>query len=215
MNIAGPFQHRPFNDGVHKADGGGFGSTGLLGLDHLGGDDVRAGIPGLPLHILDGPGGAFAAVEGVDGLLHGLPGGDHRHHLLVGGVLDLLLGHKVQGVAHGHIQFVLHQLHRHHAVAPGDGTGYEFGHFQRNGHGGQVDIIHAQLHLQGLDELLLRNEALLDEHVAQTALAALLKFQGPVQLLRGNGSGGDEQVAQTHISHRIFLLEICRFCRGF
>lgn len=25
----------------------------------------------------------------------------------------------------------------------------------------------------------------------------------------------DEHIAQTHISHQIFLLRICRFCRGF
>ena len=202
MDIGSALGNGPLDDGIDKADGGGFGSAVVHGLGHLHGDDIRLIRTGLPLHLLNGPGSALVAIEGGNGLLHGPAGGDHGHHLLVRGGLDLLLGFEVQGVAHGHIQLVLLELHGDDAIFLCNGPGHEPGQLQGDGHGGQIHKVHAKLHLQRLNELLLCNDAVIDEHVAQALSGLLLNGQGIVQLLRTDDACRDQQVTQSHICHR-------------
>ena len=200
MDVAGPLVKCPLDEGVDEADRG-RGVGVLAAARHLGGHDVAAVVAGRPLHLLDDARGALVAVQGGDGLLHGAAGGDHGYDLPAGRGLQLLLSHEVQRVTHRHVQLVLYQLHRHHAVLPGDGAGHILGQLHRNRHAGQVDIVHAQLHLQSIDELPLGDNAAVDEHVAQTLAALLLGLQGGLQLFLGDGAGGDQQIAQTHIGH--------------
>ena len=152
MDVAGALGEGALDQGVDKADGGGGGLRvgGVPG--HLGGDDVLAGT-GLALHLLDDAGGALAAIQALDGLLHRLAGGDHGDDAFAGGGLDLVLGHKVQGVVHGQVQAVLHQLYRDHEKLFGQVPGDVFGQLHGNGHGGQVHEVHAQLHTQRVNEL--------------------------------------------------------------
>ena len=198
MDIAGPLVERPLDEAVDKADGRG-GICGLPG--HLRRDDVRRGGTGLPLHLLDDAGGALVAVQAGDGLLGGLTGGDHGDHLFPGRRLDLLLGYKVQRVAHGQIQGVLHQLHRHHAEFPCDIARHIPGQLHRDGDRRQIHELDAQLDLQRIDKVPLCNEAVLHQHVAQTLVGLLLDGQGFIQLFLHDDAGGDQQIAQPHICH--------------
>lgn len=61
--------------------------------------------------------------------------------------------------------------------------------------------VHAQLHSQSVDELRLRDEAVLDQCVAQPLLGLLLECQSTLQLLPCDGPGRHQQIAQAHIGH--------------
>ena len=63
--------------------------------------------------------------------------------------------------------------------------------------------------LQRVDQVPLRDEAVLDQHVAQTLVGLLLNFQGFLNLLRCDYAGGYQQVAQPHISHIITPNQHC------
>ena len=200
MDVTGPLGIGPLDEGVDEADGGG----GLLRvrrvLRHLGGDDIAAAA-GLSLHLLDDPCRTLTAVQAADGLLHGLAGGDHGDDALTGGGFDLILSHEVQRIAHGQIQAVAYQLHRHHTVFLGDVPGDILGQLHGDGNGRQVHKVHAQLHTQSVDELRLRDEAVLDQCVAQPLLGLLLERQSTLQLLLCDGPGRHQQIAQAHIGH--------------
>ena len=204
MDVAGALGEGALDQGVDKADGGGRGLRvgGVPG--HLGGDDVLAGT-GLALHLLDDAGGALAAIQALDGLLYRLAGGDHGDDAFAGGGLDLVLGHKVQGVVHGQVQTVLHQFYRDHEKLFGQVPGDVFGQLHGNGHGGQVHEVHAQLHTQRVNELRFGDNPLPDENIAQTLTVLAGQGQGLLQLLAGDDTGGDQKIAQPHICHGIHL----------
>ena len=54
---------------------------------------------------------------------------------------------------------------------------------------------------QSVDELRLRDEAVLDQHIAQPLLCLLLECQSTLQLLPCDGPGRHQQIAQAHIGH--------------
>ena len=143
----------------------------------------------------------FADADIAAHLLHGLAGGDHGDDALTGGGFDLILSHEVQRIAHGQIQAVAYQLHRHHAVFLGDVPGDILGQLHGDGNGRQVHKVHAQLHTQSVNELCLRDEAVLDQCVAQPLLGLLLERQSTLQLLLCDGPGRHQQIAQAHIGH--------------
>ena len=201
VDVAGALAEGTLDEGVDEADGG--RGLGIVRAgDKLGGDDVAVRAAGLTLHLLDDAGRALVAVERGNGLLRGAAGGDHGDDLLAGGGLQLLLGNEVQRVAHGHVQLVLYQLDGDDAVFFGDGAGDVFGQLHGDGDAGQVDVVHAQLHLQRVDELVLGDDAAVDEQVAQALAAGFLGLQRGLKLFIGDRAGGDEQVAQTHIGHK-------------
>ena len=203
MDVAGPLGKSPLNEGVDKPDGGGgfFGIGGVL--RHLGGNNIRRAA-GLPLHLLDDPGRSLAAIEGGNRLFGSLAGGNHGHYALARSGFHLVLRHKVQWVAHGQIQAVAHQLHRHHAVFFRNAAGHIFRQLHRDGNSCKIHKIHAKLHLQRIDKLLLSDKLILNQNIAQSLAAILLHLQGLLQLLRRDDAGGHQQVAQTHIGH-LFL----------
>ena len=75
------------------------------------------------------------------------------------------------------------------------------GQLHRDGDRRQIHELNAQLDLQRVDEVPLRNEAVLHQHVAQTLVGLLLDGQGLIQLFLRDDAGGDQQIAQPHICH--------------
>ena len=86
-------------------------------------------------------------------------GRDHRDHTLARGNFDLLLRDEVERVAHSEVQRILDELDRHDAELLGDILRHIACKLHRYGHRRQVDELDAELHLQRLDELLLRDKA--------------------------------------------------------
>lgn len=86
-------------------------------------------------------------------------GRDHRDHTLARGNFDLLLRDEVERVAHSEVQRILDELDRHDAELLGDILRHIAYKLHGDGHRRQVDELDAELHLQRLDELLLRDKA--------------------------------------------------------
>lgn|GEM_PF-6044555 len=86
-------------------------------------------------------------------------GRDHRDHTLARGNFDLLLRDEVERVAHSEVQRILDELDRHDAELLGDILRHIACKLHGDGHRRQVDEPDAELHLQRLDELLLRDKA--------------------------------------------------------
>ena len=199
MDVAGPLVKGPLDEGVDKLDGG--GGVALLLLPRGGpgrGINVHTY---LALHFLHDLRRALIAVEPADGLLHCLAGGNHGNDSLPGGSLDLLLRHEVQRVAHGKVQRIRRRPHRHHAEAPGDVLRHEFRQLYRKRYLRQVNKFNAELNFQRVNQAFLRNEAILNQYIAQTLLCPLLQLHRLLQLFPGDGAGADQQVSQTHIGH--------------
>ncbi len=81
--------------------------------------------------------------------------------------------------------------------------GQELGHFRRDGAGVQVDELHAQLAHQRVDELPLRDEAVLLQDRAQALSCALLERQRLIQLRLGDVPALDQQVAEFDVFHGV------------
>ena len=211
MDVAGPLGHRPLQDGVDQADGGG---AGLVVPQLVGGKGAVRGVlgvavgGGLPLHVGDGLGRALAAVEDLDGVLHAGAGGHHGHDPVLGGQAGLLDGVEVQRVAHGQEELILHHPDGHHLVLLGDGLWHHLGHLGGDGGLGQVDELDTQLHLKHFDQLLLGDHAAVDQHRADARLGLLLHPQGVLQLFPGDASGGDQQLTQLYMGHGKDLLRV-------
>lgn len=127
-------------------------------------------------------------------------GRDHRDHTLARGNFDLLRD-EVERVAHSEVQRILDELDRHDAELLGDILRHIACKLHGDGHRRQVDELDAELHLQRLDELLLRDKAGADEHIAQTLLCLLLHFKRFFQLLVRDDARRDQKIAQTHVRH--------------
>ena len=80
--------------------------------------------------------------------------------------------------------------------------------------GGEIEITR----LNGSDILLrgkrLRDEAVLDQHIAQPLLCLLLECQSTLQLLPRDGPGRHQQIAQAHIGHFTHLPVESPSCTG-
>ncbi len=174
MNVARALVHGALDEGGYKADGGRGVRAGVGALHQLRGDDVAGVIPRLALHLLHRADGALAAVERDDGLRDRLARGDHGNDLLMADGLHFFLRNKVERVAHGDEQLVAHELDRHDGIFLCHGARDVFCQLHGDGHGREVDKVHAQLHLQSADELPLGDGAVFDEHVAQALTGLLL-----------------------------------------
>ena len=153
----------------------------------------------LTLHLLDGAGRALVAVEHLNGTLDLRGVGHHGHHLLAHGLAHFLNGVEVQRVRHRKIQFVLLLAHGDDLVLLGDILRHGGGKLRRDVDLAQVHILDAKLHLQGFDQLILRDDVVCDQHLAQTALLCFLQLKPAVKLLLRDRSGGKQQLAQTTI----------------
>lgn len=171
------------------------------GLERAGGGIVRAGRAHVALHFLDGAGGAFVAVQRHDGTHEGILRGHHGNHAFARGVLHRLDGHEVQRVAHGEVHFFGRRAHRHHVVLPRDVFGNDATHLGVEVRLRQVDEFHAQLHLQRLDEARFRDDVLGDKLVAQTSLRHFLLFEGVSELLIRDEARIDQHVTQAFVGH--------------
>ena len=201
MDIARALGKGALDEAVDKADGRRAVAGACRFLRHLRGDDILRGRACLALHLLDDAGRALAAVQTADGLLGRAARGDHRDDAAAGGGLDLLLRDEVQRVAHGKVQRVLHELDGHDTEPLGDVLRHILCKLDRDGHRRQVDKLDTKLNLQGLDQVLLGDKLIFDQHIAKALLRFLLQLERLVQLLIRDDAGGDQQVAQTHICH--------------
>ena len=82
----------------------------------------------------------------------------------------------VQG-EHGDIEAVPTQLHRDHAVFSGNILREQLRQLSRDLHPRQIHILNTQLLLQRAQQLLLRNDFLLNQFTAQAIFCYLLRFQ--------------------------------------
>ena len=205
VNVAGALGDGALDDAVDQADGRGAGGAVLAKLvDREGVAGLRpslAAAHALAAHLLNRPGRALVAVEDLDAALDGGLGGDHRDHLPPDGFPDLFNGVEVQRVVHGEVELVLHRLDRHDLILPRDVLRKHLGQLRGNVDLGQVDILDAELHLQRLDQFVLRDDLIFDQHVAETVLRPLLQIQSAVQFLLGDGSRRDQQFTQSHVRH--------------
>ena len=191
------------DDAVHQAHRGGGLRVGVVaqrgGLEAA--PVVGAGGAGVALHLLDGAGGALVAVQRHDGAHDRVVRGHHGHDALAGGVLHRLDGHEVQRVAHGQVHVLGRGSHGHHVVLPGHVLRHHAAHLGVEVDGGKVHELDAQLHLQRLDELRLRDDALGDELVAQAPLRLLLLRERMPQLLIGDEPRIGQHVSQALVCH--------------
>ena len=110
-------------------------------------------------------------------MLDGVLGREDRDHLASDGLADLFNGIEVQRVAHREIQLVLDRADRDDRILLGDVLGNDLGKL-----GGYIDFckideLDAELHLQRFNQLLLGNDAIGDQHLAETALLFLLQSE--------------------------------------
>ena len=66
---------------------------------------------------------------------------------------------------------------------------------------GKVDEVDAQLDAQGIDELLLCDDAFINQFFTQPLFGHLLLFQCVLELLMGDNAVGFQQVAKSRVRH--------------
>ena len=210
VNVAGALGDGALDDGVHQADGGGL-ADGILahlvsgeGGVHRGGAFAADG--GFALHFLDGLGRALVAVEHLYGALHCRGHGHHGHDLSAGGLADFLDGVEVERVAHGEVELVLLHGHGYDLVLLGDILRHDGGQLRRDIDFAEVYVFDAQLHLQGFDQLILGNDAVGDQHLAQTALLRFLQSKAAIKVFLCDRTCGKQKLTETTVkSHSAFL----------
>ena len=159
----------------------------LLALLRLGGGaDTLFGNAGLGAHLRDGLGSLFVAVQGVDGVLDRRTAGDHGDDLLLGDLLGLLDRVEVQRVLHRDEQRVFRDADGHNAVADSHRLRDPLGHLDRDIDLAQINKVNPQLIPQCVDQLILGNEAVVDQRLAKALALLLLQPQGLHQLVVRN-----------------------------
>ena len=134
-------------------------------------------------------------------MLDGVLGREDRDHLASDGLADLFNGIEVQRVAHREIQLVLDNADRDDRILLGDVLGNNLGKLGGNIDFCKIDELDAELHLQRFNQLLLGNDAVGNQHLAETALLFLLQCEALFQFFLSDGPCCDQQVTQTHICH--------------
>ena len=135
--------------------------------------------------------------------------GHHGHHLLAHGLADFLDRVEVERVAHGEVELVLLHAHRDDRVLLGDVLRDDGGQLRRDIDFAEVYVFDTELHLQRFDELILRDDAVGDQHLAQTALLRLLQREALVKFLLCDRSRGEQQLTKAaiegHDAHPPFI----------
>ena len=194
MDIAGILRRGTLDNGVHQTDGR-CGRSGIIvrlpccGLHGLlGGADAA-------LHFVNGAADAFVSVEGGNGTIHSVGGGDHGDDTLLGSVSNFLDGDEVQRIHHGQIQLVAHHANGHHSVLSRQILGHQLSKRRRDIDRGQINGLHAQLQLQHVDQLLLGDHVGVDQHLTQTLLLLGAALEGFLQLLLGDHIDRQQNIA--------------------
>ena len=179
--------------GVHA---GGVGEQGVDDLDDVGVDDAAALIDLLALvaGVLE-----LAARTEVDG--HGLVEpvlrADERHHAPLGAHAHLVDGDDVERVGHGELEAAVVVEADGHEPAPHDEVARQQAERRRLRRGlREVDDADVHLAGDGGDDVVLGDEPLGDQEVAEPSAALVLACEGVVQLGLGDETAGDQQVAQ-------------------
>ena len=124
-------------------------------------------------------------------------GADDDLHVALGAQPDLVDGDDVEGVGHRqHQRAVLLHLEREDAPVHHEVAREQRERLGREVHLVEVRDLQAQLRRQGLDEVLLRDEALADEHVPQSPPLDLLSGESGLDLVLVDQAVGDEQGAE-------------------
>ncbi len=124
-------------------------------------------------------------------------GADDRHDALLGAHADLVDGDDVQRVGHGDDEAALvveaerHEAAAHDEVARQQPEGGRLGRGLR-----EVDDADVHLPGHGRDDVLVADEALGDQDLAEAPAAVVLAGQGVVELPLRDQAAGDQQGAQ-------------------
>lgn len=189
------------DDGVHEADGRGALRFVLVADRRPGNRDVGTRIVvamvggRLCAHVLDGVSSTLVPVKLHDGAVDRILGGHHGDDPSTCRRTRLFLGDEVHRVAHGQVDLVGGGLDGHDAVLLRHVLGHHLRELGGKRHAGEVDEVDSKLHLERFDELLFRDEPMLDEDLAEAFAAALLKLEGLSELV-----GRDIPVLAQHIA---------------
>ena len=115
------------------------------------------------------------------------------------GLADLLNGVKIQRILHGKIQLVADNAHRYDIVLLRDILGDHLGQLRRDHLLRQIHELDAQLHLQRLDQVALRDKTVLQKDRPQSLIGALLQGDSIVQLLLREEPCRYQDLAQTEV----------------
>ena len=200
VNVGGILPDSPFNDGIHQPDG----RSIVLGFVLRRGHRLR-GNAGLRPHLRHSLGSAFIAIQGIDGPHHSCVSGDHGDNFFSGDPCRLLLRHEVHGVRHSQIKNALHGAYRHHLFLLREVFRQKLRHFRIDVHLGQVNVVDAQLHAQGINQLCLRDESVLYQYRTETLIVLFLKCKGLLQLLLIDESKLQQHLSQSLHFHGHFL----------
>ena len=134
-------------------------------------------------------------------MFHGVGSGHHRHHLAAYSLTNLLNGIEVQRVAHGKVELVLDHPHGDDLILLGDVLRQHLSHLNGDIDFCQVNVFDTQLHLQRINQIILRDDAVFNQHGTQTFFAALLKLKTTLEILLRNHLRCKQQFAQSSICH--------------
>ena len=172
MNVRAVFQVCALEDRVHQADG-----RSLLGglLRRLLRGILRK--TRLRTHLRHGFICGHILVEDIDRAADRLLRCEHRDDAPARDILRLLNRVEIQRVGHRQEQRILHHPHRDDLLLLRERLRDVLRHLRVDLGLCQVDEVDAELHLQSVDQLGLRDVALLDQHLAESFVLFLLDRQ--------------------------------------
>ena len=196
VNVAGAIVDRLLDDEVDQADNGGVALVGI-GQSRAAGAGSRVLVIGEAFLEQLGNGVVIvAAVVLVDEFLNLLLVGDSGDDLAVEDELKLGDQVEVGGVAHGDLEDLTVALERNDHVVAGDGLGNDVDDLLGNDHPVEVDEVHFVELGVGLDGLVLRDIAELDEDILQLGSGGFRHGAGLGKLVGADQLITDEDVAE-------------------
>ncbi len=200
MDVRSADLRRVLEDGLQQLHHRGVGH--VLGLDQLRQVEVALGelLAELLGEVADFVG---AAVDEIDGGEQVLLAHDGQVQRLLEHLAQLVVAEDVGGIGHAHQHAAIRPpVEDDGAVAAGEGLGDE-----PDGLGCEFEVLEiderdVELPGEELQQLLLTDVAVLDEHLAELAAALLLFGERRVQLGFGNDLVVDEQVADANLLAR-------------
>ena len=177
MNIRAGFHHGALDDGVHKTDGRSLFCRILLALHHR----ILAN-SGLGAHRRHGLRSIHVFVQNVDRMLYRSAACDHRNDIFPARIPRSFDRHEVQRIRHRNEQIVTNHLNRNDLIFLRKRLRNVARHGRIDRCFRQINEINAELISQCINQLLLRDVAVFNQHRAQTLVCLLLLCQCLFQL---------------------------------
>ena len=138
-------------------------------------------------------------------MVDGIAGCDQRDNVFVTRLLRILKRHEVRRVGHREIQGILRNRHRYDTMLLRKRLRDILRHLRCDILLREVDIIDTKLHPERIDDLRLRDIAIVHERFAETRMLLLLKLQRLLKLLLGNQMAVHQHIAKTFCFHAMLL----------